>query len=232
MTLPVIILAGGLGKRISSKYKNIQKCMININNKPFLHYVLTNLKKNNVKQVIFLLGHRSNDVIKFLNKKKNFYNMQIQISYDGKNLLGTGGAVKKSLNLVKKNFVLTYADSYLDYNFQKIVKYYLKNKLTSLITVYRNINGSDKSNIKLKNNKITHYGKNDLNKYDYIDWGISIFDKKIFKNIKKKNFDLSLVYKSQIATKSLYGYKVFKKYREIGTPESLMDFKKFINEKK
>ncbi len=232
MKLPVVILAGGLGKRMSSKYKNIQKCMIKIKNKPFIHYVLTNLEKNKVKNVIFLLGHRSKDVTKFLNKKKYLYNLKIQISYDGKNLLGTGGAVKKSLDLINNDFILTYADSYLEYNFQKIVKYYLKNKLTSLITVYKNKNGTDKSNIILKNNKIINYGKDNLNQYNYIDWGISIFNKNIFKGIKKRKFDLNLIYNTQIEKKLLYGYRVFKKYREIGTPSSLIEFKKYINEKK
>jgi len=232
VNLPVLVLAGGLGTRISKKYNRTQKCMIHFNKKPFLHYVLKNLEKNNVKKVILLVGYKSYQVVKFINNNKNNYKLDINFSFDGKKLLGTGGSVKKALGLIKKNFLLTYADSYLDYNFKKIIKYYSNKKIPNLIFVYKNKKGSDASNIRIKNKKVIYYDKIKNLGCDYIDWGISILDKKEFKNIKKSSFDMSAIYKKLVRKKKLYSYRVYKTYREINNPSSLRSFKKFLNEKK
>ena len=171
-------------------------------------------------------------MVKFIKNNKNNYKLDINFSFDGKKLLGTGGSIKNSLILIKKNFLLTYADSYLDYNFKKIIKYYLDKKIPNLIFVYKNKKGSDVSNIKVKNEKVIYYDKIKNLGCDYIDWGISILDKKEFKSIKKSKFDMSDIYKKLVQQKKLYSYRVYKKYREINNPSSLKNFKKFLNEKK
>ncbi|MEO8819935.1 MAG: NTP transferase domain-containing protein, partial [Ginsengibacter sp.] len=44
MIKEAIILAGGLGTRLKSVISDVPKCMAPINGKPFLHYLLENLK--------------------------------------------------------------------------------------------------------------------------------------------------------------------------------------------
>jgi NDP-sugar pyrophosphorylase family protein len=232
MNLPVVILAGGLGTRVQKSFKNTQKCMIKFKGHPFIYYVIENLKKNNIKNVIFLTGYKSYQVEDYINLK--YKNSKIKFTFvsDGKSLLGTGGAVKNSLKYVEENFIIINADTYLNYNFNKIIRYYLDKKLSSLITVYKNTNGSDKNNLNFVNGKITYYDKKKNDECNYIDWGMSIFNKKIFKKIKYIKFDMGLIYKKQIRNKRLYGYEVFKKYYEINNPKSILIFNGFLNEKK
>ena len=92
-----IILLGGRGKRINKFTKNQPKCLIDIYGKPFLYYQLMYLKKNNIKNVILSTGYHSKKVKDYV---KNIKFINIKIVYDGKQLLGTGGAINKSINFL------------------------------------------------------------------------------------------------------------------------------------
>ena len=46
MNIKALILAGGLGKRIRSVESEKPKVMIEINNKPFVHYIIEELIKS------------------------------------------------------------------------------------------------------------------------------------------------------------------------------------------
>ena len=113
----VIILSGGKGTRVKRFTKNKPKCLIDINGKPFLHHQLIYLKKNNIKNVILSVGYLSEMVETYVQKYIKFIN--VKIVSDGKKLLGTGGAIKKSLNHMKNNFFIMYGDSYFNFNLKK-----------------------------------------------------------------------------------------------------------------
>ena len=52
MKLPIVVLVGGLGKRLGNKVKKTPKPLININGKPFLELVLNNLINKGFKEII------------------------------------------------------------------------------------------------------------------------------------------------------------------------------------
>lgn len=230
--MEAIILAGGLGSRISKRYKSIPKSMIKFDNKPFIYYQLKELQKNKIKNVILCLGHLSKKIEIYV--KKNFSDMSIKFSYDGITKLGTGGAIKKACNLLSgKNFILIYGDSYLSYSYQKIIDNYNINNYIAMNVVFKNNNQFEKSNIHLDNKNliISMADKNFKKKYFYIDWGMSILNKKIFLNYNKKIFELIEIKKNLIIKKKLRSYIVYKRFFEIGSYNGISDFKNFIIKK-
>jgi hypothetical protein len=62
----------------------------------------------------------------------------------------------------------------------------------------------------------------------YIEYGLSIFNKAIFKNFKKKKFDLSEVFYFLSKQKLLNYYIVKKRFYEIGSISGLKDSKKYL----
>ena len=94
-----IILSGGKGSRIGKLTKTKPKCLIDINGKPFLYYQLKYLKKNNIKNVILSVAYLSEQIEEYVHKNIDFIN--VKIVNDGKKLLGTGGAIIKSIHLLK-----------------------------------------------------------------------------------------------------------------------------------
>ena len=219
-----IILCGGKGNRIRKITKKQPKCLIDFHGKPFLFYQLKYLKKNHIKDVILSVGYQAEQVQNYVRDNINF--MNVKIISDGKNLLGTGGAIKKSIKFLKDYFYVIYGDSYLNFNLNNLKS----NNKISTMAIYKNQNKYDKSNVERKNSNYIVYDKSKKkNKFDYIDYGVSYLEKKFFKNLKKNTrFDLSNLLQKISKDKKLKGYVVKKRFYEIGSYSGIKQFKKFI----
>lgn len=228
----IVILTGGLGTRLFPKTKNIPKSLVKINSKPFLFYQLKLLEKKKFKKIIISTGYKSNLIKNYL--KKNNFNLDIIISNDGKKQLGTGGAIKKTLNELDEKFFVIFGDSYLDLNYINIYKKYLSLKRRNLIVCQKFKKFYEHYSIKpeliVKNNKIIEY-KNLKNKMTHIYYGIGIFNKVSFKKINKNSFDLHFFFKKMILKKNLVSYQVSKKFFEIGSKFGLKETKIFFKKK-
>ena len=109
MELPdVLILAGGKAKRLGKISLNKPKSLINFFKKPFIYYQLQLLKKKRFKKVIISTGHLSKQIEKYIYLHKNEFNLKIIFSNDGKDALGTGGAIKKAIPLLSNNFFVIF----------------------------------------------------------------------------------------------------------------------------
>ena len=73
MEMKVVILAGGLGTRISEYTKSIPKPMIKIKNKPMIYYIMKHYAKYGYKKFYIALGYKGNII------KRYFININIII---------------------------------------------------------------------------------------------------------------------------------------------------------
>ena len=105
-----VLLAGGQGTRLGKITKKIPKVLIKFENKPFLHYLIENLKINKINKITVLAGHKGNQIQKSL---KKFKNVKVIIE---KKPLGTGGALLNSFNLLDKKFLFLNGDSFFNIN--------------------------------------------------------------------------------------------------------------------
>jgi NDP-sugar pyrophosphorylase family protein len=223
--LPVVILAGGLATRMKPITEKIPKSLIDIKGKPFIYYQLKLLEKNDVDYVILCLGHLGEQVVEYLNSKTNFV-MQIDYSFDGEKLLGTGGAIKYIGSKLPEVFFVLYGDSYLDVEYKKIESVYFTSGKKGLMTIFKNDDQWDSSNVIFKNNKLIKYSKKDKSeRMNYIDYGLGILNKKVFaKYSEHDSFDLAGIYEELSECNELYGYEVFNRFYEIGSKNGLKEF--------
>ena len=110
--MQAIILAGGLGTRLASVLSGSPKPMADINGKPFLELLLGFLARKGVQSVVLALGHKADFI------KGHFGGdfRGIKILYSVENApLGTGGALKKALQLCDKKDILVFnGDSFFE----------------------------------------------------------------------------------------------------------------------
>lgn len=224
MKYDAIILLGGKGTRVNKFTKKIPKCLIPINDKPFLYYQLKFFNKNNIKNIILSTGYMSDQVKRYVKSNINFVNLKI--IDDGKKPLGTGGAVLNALKFLKKNFFMIYGDSYLTVNLNKIKI----NKKKSTMFIFKNNNKFDRSNVEKTNSKsIIYHDKLKNKKLRYIDYGISYLRNDIFDK-KKKNtkFDLSTLLSDISKKNMLEGHEVKKRFFEIGSYKGIKELKNYL----
>jgi len=74
-----VILTAGIGSRISNITKTIPKSMIKINNKYIFEYILENLHKAKINEVIFVVGYKSNILIPKLKNKCSELGIKLKI---------------------------------------------------------------------------------------------------------------------------------------------------------
>ena len=103
MTLPVAILAGGLGIRLGKKTFNKPKVLIDVAGKPFISRQLNYLSDQGIKEVVICTAHLGEQIKNYVGNGSK-YNLKISYSDDGNQLLGTGGAVKKVCRNLGKSF--------------------------------------------------------------------------------------------------------------------------------
>ena len=239
MYLPdILILAGGKAKRLGKVTKNIPKSLINFYKKPFIYYQLCLLERNKFKKIVISTGHLSKKLKYYINKNKKKFNLKIKFINDGKNLLGTGGAIKNAISMLSKDFFVIFGDSYLDVDYLKIYKKFLFFKKLGLMTVYKNNNLNDKtgeglSDIEIHNGKIIKYDKLSRNsRMEYINYGISVFNKNLFKKWEfKKKMDLQVINQELIDNKELSYLIIKKQFYETGSKKGIKLTKQYLKEK-
>tara|TARA_B100002019_G_C21244237_1_gene587390 strand:+ start:441 stop:1145 length:705 start_codon:yes stop_codon:yes gene_type:complete len=127
-----IILAGGLGTRLSKHVPNIPKPMAPINGKPFLDILIKNLSNHGFTKVILSVGHMAESIQNYFGNK--IHNVDISYNVE-KKPLGTGGAIFSSLKQCNSEYVFVLnGDTFLNINFSLLNEYWKKNRTPIIVT--------------------------------------------------------------------------------------------------
>ncbi len=225
---PLVLLAGGLATRLQPLTKDIPKAMIMIEGTPFIAHQLNLLKEKGLKEIIICVGHHGRQIEDYL-KNGRAFGLKITFSYDGKKLLGTGGALRKALPFLEDVFWIMYGDSYLDIDFLPILNHFLSHSKMGLMTVLQNNNQWDKSNILFKDGQIQKHDKKEITPdMRHIDYGLSLLRKEVLQEVSEEVFDLSELYTGLIGRNEMLGYEVDKRFYEIGSIEGLKETEIYI----
>jgi len=158
------------------------------------------------------------------------FGMEISYSFDGPELLGTGGALKKALPLLGEQFLVLYGDSYLPIDYSEPVRAFVASGKLGLMTVFRNEGRWDSSNVLFQNGTIkAHTKKNPTLEMQHIDYGSGVFSVVALASWPEgKPFDLADVYQDLIARDELAGHEVTQRFYEIGSPAGLAELDAFL----
>ncbi len=96
----VLILSGGLGKRLRPITDYLPKSLVPIDNMPIIEWQIRYFKKFGVKEFVVCAGYRNGQIIDHLSAKNLDANIQYSIE---KTPLGTGGAIKEASKYVKED---------------------------------------------------------------------------------------------------------------------------------
>jgi D-glycero-alpha-D-manno-heptose 1-phosphate guanylyltransferase len=137
MKREAVILAGGMGSRLKTVVNDRPKPMALINNKPFLYYLLSNLKKEGFQHIILAVGFKHEIISDFFGN--SFKEMDISYAIEEKPL-GTGGGILNALKYAreKRTFILN-GDTYFPVPFGEMEKLADK-KVSDLVIALRKLN--------------------------------------------------------------------------------------------
>ncbi len=222
-----LVLAGGLGTRMRSISSTLPKALLPMGPQTFIDWQLQWLKILGINHVVMALGHGGEEIRDHLETKQTSSTYpQVNYSFDGPSLLGTGGAIKNALYLLSPDFVVTYGDTILALDFKKMTESHLKSKKDFTLAILRNRDHGDKSNVEFADGKIIDYSKTKITpRMEFIDYGISIVNKSYFKKFAtNEKFDYADFMTEAIRTHNTNPFVVEKMFQEIGSPEGYKTF--------
>jgi len=227
----VAILAGGLGTRLLPITETIPKALVNVAGKPFIVQQLLYLKQQGISRVVICAGHLG-EMIKAEVGNGDKFGILIDYSFDGGNLLGTGGALKKAIPMLGEQFFVLYGDSFLPINYLQIEDAFMTQEKPALMTVYKNFGQWDKSNVIFEKKLILEYNKRTSTpSMNYIDYGLGLLKSSLFYNYPDNSpFDLSDLYQQLSLDGRLMGFEVHDRFYEIGSHQGLKDTNQYFME--
>jgi dTDP-glucose pyrophosphorylase len=119
----LVILAGGYGKRLKPITNLIPKALVKVNKKVILDLILNKFSKYSIDKIYLALFHKKELIKSHINKKGL---KKINFIEENKRT-GTAGPLSK-IDLNKKYpIIVTNCDTIINYNYNEIIKFHLKN---------------------------------------------------------------------------------------------------------
>jgi N-acetyl-alpha-D-muramate 1-phosphate uridylyltransferase len=229
--LPVAVLAGGLATRLRPLTETLPKSLLPINEIPFIDHQLRLLQKQGIKKVVLCLGYLGEQVQTYVGDGKQ-YGLNIRYSFDGEQLLGTAGSLKKALPHLGEAFFVCYGDSYLLTHYKNVQKAYFLSGKSALMTIYRNRDQWDTSNVEYRDGVLLAYDKkNRTARMQHIDYGLGILKADALSNIPDdKPSDLAELYQQLLAKQQLASFEVTERFYEVGSHTGIQDLSNYLKE--
>jgi len=221
---PLALLAGGLATRMRPLTETIPKSLLEVAGKPFLDHQLALFAGQGVRHVVICAGHLGQQMQDFAGNGAR-WGLSIAWSFDGEQLLGTGGALMQALPLLGEEFIVTYGDSYLDEPFAPMVAAFRASGQPALMTVFRNEGRYDTSNIEFADGRLKRYDKvHRTPAMQHIDYGLQVLKREALAGWPEgRQFDLAALYSSLVEQGRMAGYETGRRFHEIGSPQGLAD---------
>ena len=179
----VVILAGGLGSRLSEYTKEIPKPMVKINGIPIIKRIMLHYSKFGFKEFLIASGYKSKIIENYFSRP--IKNWKVRIINTGNKTM-TGGRIKRLKKfLYKDTFLLTYGDGLSNVDIKKLYNFHIKQKKMITLTAVRP--PARFGAIKLIGNKVKYFKEKSSIDEGWINGGFFVIEPGIFKYLKNDN---------------------------------------------
>ena len=226
------LLVGGFATRLGPMAKHLPKSLLEVAGEPFIAHQLRQLADQGITNVVLCCGHLGEAVADFVGNGSRF-GCSVRYSFDGPLPLGTGGAIRKALSLLGPIFWVMYGDSFLTAPFAPALSGFRRSRKAALMTVFRNEDRWDKSNVYFSNGRIARYAKQSPSiEMRHIDYGLGIYAAKAFAAWPDGvAFDLSELQADLIARGEMAAFEVESRFYEIGSICGLTEANAFLRDR-
>ena len=226
--ISVVILVGGFGSRVKHLHPNKPKSLIDIENKPFLYWLVKEIESLSLKKIFYATGYKSEQIESWV-ENNEFKSINQKIIKEKKKL-GTAGSIFNLINFCEKNLLVLNGDSFLADGIRSLINSINLNVSSALVCHHTKDTSKFGTIIFNKENQLTHFSEKQFVGSGYINSGIYYFSKDIILKYKNKGF-ISLEYElipNMIKNKEkIKVIKVNKpRFIDIGTEKSILESSK------
>lgn len=233
--IPCVILAGGLGTRIRSLSGPVPKALVPVAGQPFVHHQLSWLARQGVESVVLCIGHLGGAVRDYVGNASR-WGLAVTFVDDGPTLRGTAGALRLALDqgALPDAFLVLYGDSYLPIELAPVVSAFERSPLPALMTVFRNEDRWEHSNVRYEDGRVVLYQKAHPDPagagLTFVDYGLSVMRRELVAQLVEPEGtgDLADVFHRLSTQGQLAGHEVLERFFEVGSPAGLRDLEQHL----
>jgi dTDP-glucose pyrophosphorylase len=223
---PIILMAGGFGKRLHPLTENVPKPMLPLGNKPILEHIIESFKLQGFKN-FYITTHYKTEVIQEY-FKKNILGVNIEYVVEDEPL-GTAGSLYLLKNTLNSNFIVMNADLLIKINFQNLLSFHKTHQEIATVCIKQHsyqvpfgvvsFDGEAKID-KIREKPVFSY---------FVNTGIYCFSKNIFEFFNKKEYmDMPTLLHGIIrGKKKISAFPIHENWVDIG---SMDDYKRVQKE--
>lgn len=231
-----VILAGGLGTRMSRLTATTPKALIEVGGRPFLGWKLDNLRDNGITRVVISTGHLGDQIEDFVARRVPD-GMAVTCVSDGPQLRGTAGALRRmvDLGLLDESFLLTFGDNYLTCDHRSVIHSFDRSRFDGLMTVWKVDDPAEPRNAVVEDGRVIAYDKGETSPaMEWVDYGLCILTRNAVVRLvpESGSVDLSTVFSELARQARLQAHEVMERYFEIGSESGLVQLEEYFRTRK
>jgi glucose-1-phosphate cytidylyltransferase len=173
-----IILAGGLGTRISEETSDKPKPMVQIGSHPILWHIMQIYAHQGFKDFLIAAGYKAEVIEEYVRSRKSFGNIGDAISLNTGLHTATGGRIKLGMESIGKERVFaTYGDGVADVNLNALIEFHENHGgLATLTAVHP---PARFGRIELNGDRVTQFGEKMQSQEGWINGGFFILEPEV-----------------------------------------------------
>ena len=210
--------------------KSMPKWLLPVLGRPFAAIQLDWLEAQGVTRAIVAAGHLKADIDAFVVREQSTRDIDIVVSDDGEQLLGTGGGLRKAVveHAQEAGVLVLYGDSYLSLDVPALWAASGGGTL-AVMSVYRNDDAWDKSNAAVEGDKVARFEKGLPDPLaeglTYIDYGMSVLPTAVIRDRLPVDqpSDLADLCTALSKEDALGAFVATERFYEVGSPQGLAE---------
>ena len=178
--MKIIILAGGLGTRISEETEDKPKPMVLINQKPLLWHLMSIFAMQNYNEFIIASGYKGEVIEKWVEEIKHKTlesGWKIDVLDTGQETQ-TGGRIAKCMKTVPNERVLaTYGDGLANVSIPSLIQFHEKGNAKATVTAVRP--PARFGVLDIENGGVKHFGEKSQSDSGWINGGFFVLEPEV-----------------------------------------------------
>ena len=230
LSLPVAVLAGGLGTRMRHLTgPDLPKALVPVAGRPFIDWKLEELRGAGASRVVLLVGHGADVLVDHVGSGERFA-LRVDCLVDPPGLWGTGGALRHGLPDLGPAFFVTYGDTLLEVPMVELERGLLSTDASVVMTVLENRDQWEISNTDVADGFVTAYEKPATpGTHRFLDYGMMAMRATAFEGTPQQGpFDLATVIKAAVGRRLVLAVPVSRRFYDVGNQTSLRETERYV----
>jgi histidinol-phosphate phosphatase family protein len=152
-----VVLAGGLGVRMRPLTDSLPKPMIEFHGRPFLEYLVEQLRDAGIERILLLLGYLPGHIQEYFGDGSRW---GVSITYSvTPPEVQTGTRVREAFDAIDPTFMLLYCDNYWPMQLDRMWERFVEADPSAMTTIYTNKDGYSRDNVRVVDGYIATYDR-------------------------------------------------------------------------